>query len=323
MNEPEKVSLDRYVSTITNETRTKLWKAIDVYRWRVDETLEEQNLCLIVTGSDWRLENIPEWSNLELVVVWDIEQARKDINLHWLLEEIIRGNPYRLTAFEEKDLATDTLSCFRNESMNSFPTRVLDSRLISGCKVVYSFLRERISHEVINDSKILKNFWNITRVQKKKMKKWEASFKWRTFKQYDLDKWIAYYNPVNYQENFKTWPLRVIQFTLALALLRLIRNQGQHLNFVDELPTNIPKRLEYMRDNKITWLSESEIEDLKYIYSYFLKLYHTSQYWFHAEWKTEHELSHFQKEDIKDMIKAIEDILWLEWSNWKMIIFRV
>lgn len=70
----------------------------------------------------------------------------------------------------------------------------------------------------------------------------------------------------------------MIQYSLALALIRHIRNAGEHPGFVDALPTNIAERIDFLLSNKLTKLSRRECEELRFIYTFFLKTYNQLQY---------------------------------------------
>jgi hypothetical protein len=60
--------------------------------------------------------------------------------------------------------------------------------------------------------------------------------------------------------------------------MRHIRDSKIHPPFMSELPTNIVDRLEYIWDNNLTTMNYEEIMNMRYIYAFFLNLYHEMQY---------------------------------------------
>jgi hypothetical protein len=66
----------------------------------------------------------------------------------------------------------------------------------------------------------------------------------------------------------------VIQYTLALALMRTIRDTQSSPVPIEIIPANICDRLDFLKDAQITALSPEEINRIKYVYSFFLMMYH-------------------------------------------------
>lgn len=78
---------------------------------------------------------------------------------------------------------------------------------------------------------------------------------------------------------------------------------------MDELPTNIVDRLEFLSESKRTNLTKREVEEYKYIYSFFLKIYHQLQYEFFFSEKTEFAISKDTLNDIKTMLSFLNDTI--------------
>ncbi len=106
----------------------------------------------------------------------------------------------------------------------------------------------------------------------------------------------------------KPGPLRVIQYALALALARLIRDNG-HPPFIAEIPKNIVDRLDYIRANKLTTMAPDEIENLKYIYAFFLNIHHEMQYRNLILGHTAFALSDDVLQDMREMLELLQETM--------------
>jgi hypothetical protein len=115
------------------------------------------------------------------------------------------------------------------------------------------------------------------------------------------------YSPVPnaLSEGFKAGPLRVVQYSLAYALVRRIRDTQTHPLFVKDIPTNIIDRLAFLKTEGLTRHSEKDIRELQYMYGYFLKLHHDIQYLHLMSGGTEFFLNPDDAKDIKAMLEAV------------------
>jgi hypothetical protein len=112
---------------------------------------------------------------------------------------------------------------------------------------------------------------------------------------------------MNHIEGVKMGPLRVIQYSIALGLMRRIRDHGKHPGFIDELPRNIPERLDFLLDNNLTTLSRDQIIRLQYTYEFFLKMYHQMQYENFTTGATNFTVDRDTLSDIKAMLSLLND----------------
>lgn len=139
-------------------------------------------------------------------------------------------------------------------------------------------MKKEVSNEILKNKNLIEHFrkkvWEIRNI----LNEGKDNFKWEIKTQYDLDKGILYFSPQNYIEWVKMWPLRLVQYSYALSLMRKIRDSWTHLEFIEKIPTNMLDRLDFLLNENLIDFSENEIEDLKYIYSCFLKIHHQLQY---------------------------------------------
>lgn len=271
-----------------------------------DEKWYEQDIIL-TTWSDGRFENKShEWlkSNIEFTIIENNQKRNTPLvkTPQELCGVIQRNVSFIIDNLEIKKLWEDSLILYENNQNLVFPTRIWDAFPIWWDDNLYCSLRRMISQEIIDNPKLNEHFYRRLKVHKKAAKQWFSTFKQQTATQFDLEKWKLYYDPKNYNEWVKYWPLRVIQYSLALSLLRKIRNLWTHPDFVDILPTNIIERIDFLVSNNLTRLSPNEAEEIKYIYAYFLKIYHQIQFDYAFLDKTEFNI---WSDDIKDIQKML------------------
>ncbi|EKE30008.1 MAG: hypothetical protein ACD_2C00061G0003 [uncultured bacterium (gcode 4)] len=266
-----------------------------------------QNKLILTTWSDWRRENVShEWlkSNLEFIM---LEKPSLEIDsihprsVNDLKSLISKNVSFVLDRTETKIVWIDRLSYFEESML--FPTRIWDSLPIWGNLELYSELRKIVSEELVSIPKCPDKFQKRMKWHKKALNEWKSSFKDKKFTLYDLDKSLLFYDPENANEWVKYWPLRVIQYSLALALIKKIRNIWSHPDFVDHLPTNILDRLDFYLEAWMINASAEETKEIKYIYAYFLKIYHQMQFEFAFSNWTQFLL---WKDDIQDMREMLE-----------------
>lgn len=275
---------------------------------------------IFTTWSDWRLENKShEWikSNMELVIIDDPSIETPDSSYYPKttadLERIVRQNVSFIIDFiEKKSVWRDSITLFQNDSSLVFPTRIWDSMPIWWNLELYSSLRRMVSEEIVASSKLANYFTRRLWVHKRAVKSWKSNFKWQESILFDLQAKVLHYDPENMNEWVKYWPLRVIQYSLALALMRKIRNLWKHADFIEVLPPNIVDRLDFLLDEKMTLMSKEEIENIKYIYSYFLKIYHQLQFDFSFSESTTYRISNDDAKDIAGMLNYLSESFSVE-----------
>lgn len=89
--------------------------------------------------------------------------------------------------------------------------------------------------------------------------------------------------------------------------MRKIRDIGEHPDFVNRLPRNIPDRLDFLLDDNLTAMSSEEIERLQYTYRFFLKMYHQMQYENFTTGTTVFTVDKDTLTDIKAMLSLLND----------------
>lgn len=274
---------------------------------------------IYTTWSDGRLENKShDWlkSNLELVIAqwFEYESEYPLAKSADELSSVIRKNvSFILDNIEIKKVWEDSMVLFNNDSNLVFPTRIWDSLPIWWNCDLYNNLRKLVSLEIIsNHQKFNEYFVRRLAVHKRATKNWFSKFRNDITTQIDFENWKLFYDPENYNEWVKYWPLRVIQYSLALSLLRKIRNLWEHPEFVEYLPTNILDRIDFLLDNNLTKLSKNEAEHIKYIYAYFLKIYHQIQFEYSFNETKEFLLARDDLKDIKEMLSYLADSLTID-----------
>ena len=272
-----------------------------------DSPINSWDVMIWTTWSDWRYENKPfQWvdSNLELVFMWNKSSSRR---LGTIVKEVKDAITCTIDAVETKNLETDSMILFNEDTNLVFPTRIWDTILFYWKSDLLNTAKQRLSSEIIkNWSGLCGKFSERLRVHKQTLATGMWRFRWNTYKLFDLDSGMIYYDPLKYIHWVKPGPLRVVQYTLALALMKAIKNSWKHLPFIHELPTNIPQRLDFLFESNLTDYSRGEIDQIKHIYWVFLSIYHELQYRYLTKTETEYQI--IDRDTLND-IKQMLDIL--------------
>lgn len=236
---------------------------------------------IFTTWSDGRAENKPfasTDSNLELRF---LQISGSKTSQGWA-EDISNQVRTRLMCIvdniEVQALTENNPILYRDAPWLVFPTRTWDAVKLNGDPDIERVVQRVVSEEIIKNPVFARKFYERLKSHKSILQNWQQHFHGSTDKLIDQDNAIIYYDPKKHIQGVKTWPLRVIQYTLALALMRHIRDSKIHPPFMSELPTNIVDRLEYIWDNNLTTMNYEEIMNMRYIYAFFLNLYHEMQY---------------------------------------------
>ena len=116
-------------------------------------------------------------------------------------------------------------------------------------------MKKEVSNEILKNKNLIEHFrkkvWEIRNI----LNEGKDNFKWEIKTQYDLDKGILYFSPQNYIEWVKMWPLRLVQYSYALSLMRKIRDSWTHLEFIEKIPTNMLDRLDFLLNEFIALIS--------------------------------------------------------------------
>lgn len=304
--EGNKEELLRYRNNLNLVLDERIKRIKKSFSWILSEENEASNI-IFTTWSDWRMENKSfDWvvSNMELVFAWQSNEEMKR------LKEYVESRvSFIIDNYEFKNTSwNSSLVLYNNNPNLVFPTRIWDSINLWWDNRILLAMKELVSQEIINDRNLYERFKDRFRYNKNIVKTWKNIFRWEEKKQFDFEEWLIFYNPENFVEWVKLWPLRAVQYVFALSLMRKIRNSWYHLDFIDELPSSIPDRLDFLFSNWYTKFSFDEIEDIKYIYIFFLKIYHQIQYEYLHSNKSEFLLD-------KDILKDIQKMLYFLSEN--------
>ena len=286
----------------------------------LENTLDASDAIMIsTTGSDGRHENKifdSDASNTELSILhrtgqdliqfWNQKESQED-TVESVVKRIQETTSFIIAHVELKNIGKDAMALYNNDPHLIFPTRVWDSYRLWGNQGMDSMIREIVSQEIINNPKMASRFYDRLRQHVRVNKTGNYRIGWATNTQFNVESNEFYYDPKNHIEGVKMWPLRVIQYSLALALMRKIRNLGKHPDFVNTLPGNIPDRLDFLLKNDLTAMSREQVEELQYIYRFFLKMYHQMQYENFTAGTTVFSVDRDTLTDIKAMLSLLND----------------
>ena len=205
----------------------------------IDHIIDPSSIMLSTTWSDGRFENKAHpWvrSNLELQLITTIDHNPEKVDE--LISRIRDLVGFNIENIEHKKMWIDTLNLYNNKPELVFPTRFFDSIAFFDPSSIRSKLLEWISEEIIWNGKLTSKMYDRFRAHKVTMDTWEDKFHGKSYKSYDLDAWEFHYDPENFIYGVKNWPLRYVQYLLAVSLMRYIRDTKLHPWFLDILPTN-------------------------------------------------------------------------------------
>lgn len=266
------------------------------------------------TGSDGRYENKAHpWvrSNLELQIVTTVDHSSERVaRVTERLRDLVG---FTIENIEHKKFWIDTLSIYDGNPDLVFPTRFFDSVTLYDPENLRSKVLRGISDEIIREGRFWVRMYDRYRTHRKMMETGEERFRGKTQQAYDLDTGIFRYDPEGHIFGVKNGPLRYVQYMLAVALMRYIRDLWSHPGFLDELPTNIIDRLEFISDNALTSKNAQELHELGGIYAFFLHLYHDMQYRHFSEGETEFRVVDTDElRDIRDMLECLREAYKVE-----------
>lgn len=312
-----------YSEKVKTNAQERVQRVQSSLKWIMKKRRWFKKMLVCTFWSDWRYENKShEWlkSNVDLLVVVDKsinilnpEEVNLSVRTPQQLARIVRANvSFVIDDLEVKDTEEDSMVLCNNNPNLVFPTIIWDSLNLWGNRNIFEKLKSLVSEEIVANPKLCQSFAKRLTYHKKVLSDWNVVFKWKALSYHDLEKQLLFYNPKNDNEWLKLWPLRVIQYSLALALMRKIRNLWYHPLFIDFMPTNILERLDFLVERNLTRISKNEIEEIKFIYAYFLKLYHQMQFENHFSWTTEFHISRDDKKDIWLMLSYLRDSFLVE-----------
>ena len=294
-----------------NEKRALFWRFFneDVYH-----ILNPESIMISTTWSDGRLENKAHpWvrSNLELQIVTTVEHDREKVSgLIERFKDLIGKN---IENIEHKRLGIDTISIYNNSPDLVFPTRFLDSATFFDPSWIRSTLLKRMTEEIASDGKLSSKMYDRFRAHKRTMLTGIDKFHWKSYRGFDIDTWILNYDPLRNIYGIKNWPLRYVQYLLAVAFMRYIRDSKTPPWFIDILPTHIFDRIEFISIHSLSTKNKNELSTLQSIYEFFLHIYHEMQYRHFSEWATEFIIEDSSiRKDIQIMLDCLDQAYKIE-----------
>lgn len=308
--------LARYVGKVEDATRERnirIAKSLDnIFSRTWFNDFKDTGGSILTTGSDWRLENKPFFDDVTSFLDIVLVAPNTTLNVSRVsdLLQLMQETASFVINDVEIKWPEDSLSLYKNERNRVYPTRIFDAFSLLGDEKLLNELKNAVIQEIADNNGIARRFADYLRVHKNVLKNHAFKIHWEETREFDLNEWIIYFDPQNHTFSVKTWPLRVVQYSLALALFRKIRDSWhQDIGFINTLPANICERLDFLLDNDLTNMSQGEVEELKFIYSYFLKIYHDLQYSYFGSWDTAYNVDKDSLQDIKKMMSFLSDTL--------------
>ncbi len=231
-------NIDEFYFNIKNLNSDK----IEQFKNELKELLDlnkNDDIVIITTGSDWRLENKPCWSAMELIIYYkeffkeDYIKKIHDIFYTLLkkynestLHSNIGGNLDVI--IEVKKIFDKSIYYYGQEYdyKKIFPTRFLDSKFIFWNYEIYKELWNYFIKNLNQIKRHLKSFRDSKiRYHKWISESWTAKFKWETIKHFDIENWMIYfYKWIDKEIWVKMWPLRYYQYKIAYIILKYLQN---------------------------------------------------------------------------------------------------
>ncbi len=250
--------------------------------------IHDNDVCVIVTGSDGRLER-GFLSSLELIILSRTADSEKVASLVGKLHSINGIEQQIIYPVIEQKYLDDMLSlvyAFGN-TQRIYPQRVLDGYPIHGNDGILIEAVSKVFESFIDyGSMILEDVRNKVREHKKISETGRQRWKGSEIIHYDLDAGIAYYevSQEGTRKAFKQGPLRYAQFSLLKKLISLVRSSTYDIKKIEEL------RNTFMQDNSVIGrfenlvnagfvsLTTESLSAFAELYLNFLLLYHKCEH---------------------------------------------
>lgn len=260
----------------------------------IGETLNESwfsedNFVLLVTGSDWRKENRRNSSSVEMIA-YTKSHISKDhlheiaVKLWWLMtwynDHSLATKTYWSNNIEIENKYFSNVSWFEDPYAHystPFPTRFIDWVIVYWAPQNKQELTD-IFHQEIKEMShnIISNFRSRVRYARDISNTWKRLFKGEMIDHFDLEKWVIYYEKTPSLERWiKMWPLRLIQYKVAMLLSQLIKNKKIAPEELYEINSFTKNKLEFILP--YIALSDWDKYDLNLIYYTCLKIHQICQ----------------------------------------------
>jgi hypothetical protein len=271
----------------------------------------DANFTLATTGSDGRLEKGPQ-SKIEIVVIGngdyrDTSREATDFIQTQLDRSLFHPD------LEFKTLGELYITGYNGNLERAYPSRVSDSRFLYGNEPLLYDARKQLHSEIVLETvgrRILERMTSEMKRAKKVCEGGKGTFKKQEICHFDLDRGVAHYdcehtNSIN-RGSFKYGPLRLVQSGLTVDMIKRLRNNQVDLDLLENMPTNIVDRLNFLETEGITGLSQEELADLTNSYKFFLHQYHLAQENWRVHKKSE---TSFDKNSIRGRLTDIVRIV--------------
>lgn len=249
-------------------------------------SFEVNNRVIVTTWSDGRLENLPDSSNLELIIYWDklSPELEKIVSSLFSVQlSSIKGVDIHSREIESFDLLKNKNLIEYSGNWQVFPTRFLDSKFLWWNYEKYNKLWFKFVENIKTvDKSKLKQFYKRVSYHKKIIETGWNNFKGERLVFFDKDKRVIklYYKSWK-GWLFKQWPLRLYQYTLASLICKFIRKNDlpeQDIMDLKKMPKTISNKLNYLRDKIKNFSSyEQFYKEIVDTYYYFLNLHNQSK----------------------------------------------
>jgi len=314
----------QYWSTrLKNITSTTAEKIVPIL---YQQGLDKNDVVLLVTGSDWRKENRPNTSSVEMIAyIYGnnyslrplLQNIAKDIGtvFMWynrlsLAKKIYGSNKVEVEPKNFKDVwyFEDPYGSYRT----IFPTRFMDGTMIYWSENLYKNLYDSFAEDLQTaTARTLKPFKSRIKYAEDISTLKERLFKGKEVQHFDFDRKEIYYQKTpEVETGVKMWPLRYVQYKLAYLIIQLIKtNKINYLEF-KELEGFIHKKIEFLRDYVKGGMPEAVVQDLSLIYYTFLKIHHICQKEYkNVEWVYIYQLFDDETKMLKEMLDKLNWLL--------------
>jgi hypothetical protein len=249
-----------------------------------DKRFQDENFYLATTGSDSRYEkglvspvelvlHSEERPSDELVdkiteFVWS-EEKNKAFDQYFDVK-VLNDGPVSQVVFGGR---------LSPERIMVSPNRFLDSNVVYAATLdLYTQFWKKFSDEVKSQEgkSLIETIKSRVKQHRNGTLTGEQHYAGQSLRHFDLEKGVAFYDPLADLHSFKQGPLRLIQYALVRDKLLAIR-EGVPYETVRDLPANTVMQLNQALARDATELTPTEIADLADNYKYFMWQYQISQ----------------------------------------------
>lgn len=310
---PEHADYESYVARVREHN--------DTLHENIAQKLEEAgippNIAVATAGSNARLEQAPGMPT-ELICFYGDEYR----NIHQVRREIgsIVGRRPNGKRFDACGFLPHP-NQINNNSNKQLLLRSLDAQFLYGDETLFQNVKTQLRDTLSSTASstipnaMIKYMQSHCATALQVCQSGKSEHKDQTYIHIDFETGMAFYSPPNREHlgegSFKYGPLRVIQDMLLGGIMRSYHN-GNNLTKValEEIPSNIASKLEWLLAETLTDLSAEKVVAISDHYSYFLWLYHQSQYAYHKE---QREQITFNIADVRGRLKDLEGLVNEKW----------